>query len=54
MNMDYSSGMTLLSQEEVEAVDGGVIVLATVLVWAGYSFLAGATLTIAAYAATHQ
>ena len=33
---------------------GGGIVVATLLVWAACSFVAGATLTIAAYAATHQ
>lgn len=53
MNVTCNSGMTLLSQEEIEAVDGG-IVIATLVVWAACSFVAGATLTIAAYAATHQ
>ena len=53
MDMTYNTGMSVLSQEETDAIGGG-IVLATLIVWAGASFVAGATLTIAAYAATHQ
>ena len=53
MNMTLSPDMMVLGQEEADAVGGGIVV-ATLLVWAAYSFAAGATLTIAAYAATHQ
>ena len=53
MDMTYSSDMIVLTQEDTQQVGGG-IVLATLIVWAGCSFVAGATLTIAAYAATHQ
>lgn len=53
MDMAMNSDMIVLGQEDIEAVAGGIVV-ATLLVWAACSFVAGATLTIAAYAATHN
>lgn len=53
MEMTLNNDMMVLSQDETDLVGGGIVV-ATLLVWAGCSFVAGATLTIAAYAATHN